>query len=103
MNIEFTSDSLLQLNLILEMNSSASGFVLGNSLGKYRIIKAIFPVDINKKNINKLYFNIYNKIGEQLMGVFFYNREMFFCDWFIEDIIFRITDHNMAGGYKKSI
>ena len=72
------------------MNLSATGFIQGCDIGKYKIVKSLFPIGFNKNNIDTLYHNIYEKIGDQLMGVFFYSRELFFSDWFAQDIILKI-------------
>ena len=69
MKIEFTSSALLQIKLILEMNLSATGFIQGCDIGKYKIVKSLFPIGFNKNNIDTLYHNIYEKIGDRHLSL----------------------------------
>lgn len=98
MKINFTPDARLQFHLIQETPSIQNGFVVGQNIGKHLIIENIFPVNFNEKSIDSVYSLYYDEMGEKLAGVFFNNREPFLCDWFLEDIIIKITPQKQEVG-----
>ncbi|MCP5105450.1 MAG: hypothetical protein GY950_18835 [bacterium] len=90
MKIDYTPEALTQIELIGEMATIENGFLTGTVMGKHIIVEQLFPVNFNETNIETIYGKMYRKTGEQLLGVFFNNREPFFCDWFLEDVILKI-------------
>lgn len=95
MKIRFSSRANSQLSLFSDLGLRETGFVVGMDLGKYKIIESLIPISFNKKNICGIYRKIYNKIGNRLMGVFFFNKYIFLDDWFIEDIIIKVKDNDI--------
>ncbi len=95
MKIKFSSRANSQLSLFLDLGLRETGFVVGMDLGKYKIIESLIPISFNKKNICDIYRKIYNKIGNKLIGVFFFNKHIFLDDWFIEDIIIKVKDNDI--------
>lgn len=92
MKIEFNPIAQFQLNMIRDLDINGAGFIIGSMIGKYVIVENLFIVNFFKQNINSSYENIYSKIGDKLIGVFFCNKKMFFCDWFVEDLILQINN-----------
>lgn len=90
MNIKFTPEAVTQLELVIGTLSNETGFLVGQNMGKIRVIESLFPINFDKRSVDVLYAKMYSKMGERLMGVFFNNSEPFDSDWFIEDIIIRI-------------
>lgn len=90
MNIKFTPEALTQLELVIGTLSNETGFLVGQNMGKIRVVESLFPINFDRGNLNMLYAKMYSKLGDRLMGVFFNNSEPFESDWFIEDIIIRI-------------
>lgn len=93
MKIEFTRTARWQLRILNEIQFPTSGFVLGSSLGRIRIFDNLFPLIFNKTNINRIYHRVFMETGEQLQGVFFANREIFYHDWFLENYILELSDN----------
>ena len=93
MKLEFTKTALWQLHLLSHLDSKETGFVFGCGLGKFKIIENLFSLRFNKKNIDRLYHQVFYDYGDRLMGVFFVNSEVFLNDWFLENFIFKITGH----------
>jgi hypothetical protein len=91
MKIELTQTARWQLRLLTGIDSKTTGFVLGWGLGRFKIIDKLFPLGFNKKNIKQIYHQLFLETGEQLLGVFFVNSEIFFDDWFLENFIIKIT------------
>ena len=91
MEINYTPEAKRQLDVMRDINTIKNGFVMGQIIGKHYIIERFFPANFNEKNIHDLYYKIFTKVGEKLMGVFFNNREPFLSDWFLEDIIIKIN------------
>ena len=90
MKIVFTPEALAMVHFISNSESPVNGFVLGNEIGKYKIISGFIPFRLNKKNVNRLYSNFYEKFGTKLKGIFFFNGDLFLNDWFIDDLIIKI-------------
>jgi hypothetical protein len=85
-----TPAALTQLELISDTPANETGFIVGQDIGKYTLIEELFPIDFDESTIDRVYAAVYGKIGAKLLGVFFKNREPFYSDWFIEDIIIKI-------------
>lgn len=90
MKISFTPDALTQLELVIGTLSNDTGFLIGQDMGKIKIIQNLFPINFNENTIDMLYSKIYSKMNHRLMGVFFNNIEPFCSDWFIQDIVINI-------------
>ena len=99
MEINFTPEAKQQLDVMRDMDTVKNGFVMGRIIGKHYIIENFFPANFNEKNIQNVYHKIFTKMGEQLMGVFFNNREPFLSDWFLEDIIIKINSQNQQAEF----
>lgn len=89
MKIRLTPTAAAQLELMGDMTNK-TGFVMGQDIGKFRIIENLLPVNFDETTIDEVYAKTYNKIGDKLIGVFFNHCEPFFSDWFIENIIVKI-------------
>ena len=85
-----TPAALTRLELIIGTLSNETGFIIGQDIGKYKIIEDLFPINFDENSADMVYSKVYSKIGDKLLGVFFNNREPFPCDWFIEDIVINI-------------
>ena len=94
MEINFTPEAKQQLDVMRDLDTIKNGFVMGQIIGKHYIIEGFFPANFSEKNIHDLYSRFFTKVGEKLMGVFFNNREPFFNDWFLEDVIIKINSQN---------
>ena len=94
MEINFTPEAERQLDVIRDVDTIKNGFVMGQLIGKHCIIEGFFPANFNEKNIRDLYYKLFAKVGEKLMGVFFNSMEPFLNDWFLEDVIIKINSHN---------
>lgn len=95
MEVRFSSRANFQLSLFFDLGLKETGFLVGKDLGKYKIIESLIPISFNKKNICDVYTKAYNRIGNRLMGVFFFNKLIFLDDWFIEDIIIKVKDNDI--------
>lgn len=95
MEVRFSSRANSQLSLFFDLDLKETGFLVGEDLGKYKIIESLIPISFNKKNICDVYRKAYNRIGNKLMGVFFFNKYIFLDDWFIEDIIIKVKDNDI--------
>ena len=95
MEVRFSSRANSQLSLFFDLDLKETGFLVGKDLGKYKIIESLIPISFNKKNICDVYRKAYNRIGNKLMGVFFFNKYIFLDDWFIEDIIMKVKDNDI--------
>ena len=90
MKIRLTPTAESQLALINDVITNETGFIMGQSIGKFRIIENLMPINFNKITIDEIYAKVYNKMGDKLIGVFFNQYEPFLSDWFIEDIVIKI-------------
>ncbi len=95
MEVRFSSRANSQLSLFFDLDLKETGFLVGKDLGKYKIIESLIPISFNKKDICDVYRKVYNRIGNKLMGVFFFNKYIFLDDWFIEDIIIKVKDNDI--------
>lgn len=87
---KFTPGTLTRLELIIGTLANETGFIIGQDIGKYKVIEDLFPLNFDENTIDMVYARVLSKVGDKLMGVFFNNREPFDSDWFIEDIIINI-------------
>lgn len=92
MKIRLTPTAAAQLELISDTMTNETGFVIGQDIGKFRIIENLLPVNFDETTINEVYAKAYNKIGDKLIGVFFNHCEPFDSDWFIETVIIKIKE-----------
>jgi hypothetical protein len=92
MKVRLTPTAAALLELIGETMTNKTGFVIGQDIGKFRIIEYLLPVNFDEISINEIYAKAYNKIGNKLVGVFFNHCETFDSDWFIENIIIKIKE-----------
>ena len=92
MKIRLTPTAAAQLELIGETMTNKTGFILGQDIGKFRIIENLLPVNFDETNIDEVYARVLNKIGDKLIGVFFNHCEAFASDWFIENTIIKIKE-----------
>lgn len=92
MKVKLTPTAAVLLELIGDTMTNKTGFVMGQDIGKFRIIENLFPVNFDETTINEVYAKVYNKIGDKLIGVFFNHCETFDSDWFIENIIIKIKE-----------
>lgn len=92
MKIRLTPTAAAQLELIGDTMTNKTGFVIGQDIGKFRIIENLFPVIFDETTIDEAYATAYKKIGDKLIGVFFNHCESFDSDWFIENIIIKIKE-----------
>jgi len=90
MKIRLTQTARQQLAVIVDTYSNETGFMLGQDIGKYRIIEGFLPINFYETDIDEIYAKIYSKIGKKLVGVFFNNKEAFHSEWFIEDVVIKI-------------
>ena len=90
MKISFTPNALTQLELVIGTLSNDTGFLIGQDMGKIKIIENLFPINFDENSIDMMYSKIYSKVSHRLMGVFFNNIEPFNSDWFIQDIVINI-------------
>jgi hypothetical protein len=87
MKIKVTQAARTQLALIADMLSTQTGFIMGQDIGKFRVIENLFPANFNETTIDEVYAKVYSKFGDKLTGVFFNNTEPFASDWFIGDTV----------------
>jgi len=92
MKIRLTPTAAALLELLGDTMTNETGFVIGQDIGKFRIIENLFPVNFDETTIDKIYTKAYKKIGDKLMGVFFNHCDTFASDWFIENIIIKIKE-----------
>ena len=92
MKIRLAPPALTQFELILETGANETGFLIGQDIGKFKVIESLLPINFTEETIDEIYSKMYSKIGEKLVGVFFKDREPFFNEWFIEDIIMKVID-----------
>jgi hypothetical protein len=90
MKIKLTPAALTQMELMADIHSNETGFIIGQRIGKHTIIENLFPVNFDENTIDDVYARIYNKLGDKLLGVFFNKKEPFLSDWFIEDMVIQI-------------
>ena len=90
MKIKLIPTAAALLELIGDTRTNKTGFVIGQEIGKFRIIENLLPVNFDETTINEVYAKAYNKLGDKLIGVFFNHNETFDSDWFIENIIIKI-------------
>jgi hypothetical protein len=92
MKIRLIPTAAALLELIGDTRTNKTGFVVGQDIGKFRIIENLLPVNFDETTIDEVYAKAYNKIGDKLIGVFFNHCETFESDWFIENIIIKIKE-----------
>ncbi len=92
MKIRLIPTAAAQLELLGDTMTNETGFVIGQDIGKFRIIENLFPVNFDETTIDEIYTKAYKKIGDKLMGVFFNHCDAFANDWFIENIIIKIKE-----------
>jgi hypothetical protein len=92
MKIRLTPTAADQLELIGDTMTNKTGFIIGQDIGKFRIIENLLPVNFDETTINEVYAKAYNKMGDKLIGIFFNHCEPFFSDWFIENLVIKIKD-----------
>lgn len=92
MKVRLIPTAAALLELIGDTMTNKTGFVMGQDIGKFRIIENLIPVNFDETTIDEVYTKAYNKIGDKLIGVFFNYCEPFFSDWFIENIIIKIKE-----------
>jgi hypothetical protein len=90
MKIWLTPAAAELFKLLGDTMTNKTGFVIGQDIGKFRIIENLFPANFDENTIDEIYAKAYNRIGEKLIGVFFNHCEPFASDWFIENIIIKI-------------
>jgi hypothetical protein len=90
MKIKLIPTAAALLELIGDTRTNKTGFVIGQDIGKFRIIENLLAVNFDETTINEVYAKAYNKLGDKLIGVFFNHNETFDSDWFIENIIIKI-------------
>lgn len=93
MEITLTTTAQTQLNLITEVASNGTGFLMGQDMGRFRIIESLLPVDFSEATIDDIYSKMVQKAGNKLLGVFFHNIEPIQNEWLWEDIILEITNN----------
>ena len=92
MKIHFTNRANSVLDLISELKSEKTGFILGVNLGNNKIIENILPLNFKESNVCHLYNTVYKKKGDSLLGLFFLNKNYFLSDCFFENIIMTINE-----------
>jgi hypothetical protein len=92
MKVRLIPTAAALLELIGDTTNNKTGFVMGQDIGKFRIIENLIPVNFDETTIDDVYAKAYNKIGDKLIGVFFNHCEPFESDWFIENIIIKIKE-----------
>lgn len=92
MEITLTTTAQTQLNLITEVASNGTGFLMGQDMGRFRIIESLLPVDFTEATIDDIYSRMVQKTGNKLLGVFFHNIKPFHNEWLWEDIILEIRN-----------
>ena len=75
MKIKLIPAAAALLELIGDTRTNKTGFVIGQDIGKFRIIENLLPVNFDETTINEVYAKAYNKIGDKLIGVFFNHNE----------------------------
>jgi hypothetical protein len=96
MNIDLTPAAQTQVELFRDIDTVENGFLIGTVMGKHIIITELLTANFNEKNIDEIYHKMVDKMGDQVIGVFFNNREPFLSEWFLEDVIMTInpqTEH----------
>ncbi len=103
MQIKLTPAASSQLELIADIPSVETGFLLGRHIGKFIIIENLFPIAFNRENIRDIYGTIFSQpdMGPRLVGVFFNRVPPFHSDWFIEDVMIHIG-HPQPGYFSYS-
>lgn len=91
MKISQTPQVKEQLELLSQVNTNKTGFIIGHQMGLFRIISNLWPINFNQENLNQIYTKVYKVIDDKILGVFFNFREPFYSDWFIENIIIKIS------------
>lgn len=94
MKINWTPFAYTQLELIDRIGTVTSGFIIGRDIGKFKVIESLLPVNFDENSIGTVYKNIYERVGDQLLGVFLKDPltlSIPCVEWFIEDIVMKIT------------
>jgi hypothetical protein len=92
MKIHFTPEAEKQMSLVARLETTRTGFASGIEIGKHVVVENLFAVDFDDKNIDKVYVELLDKIGDKLIGVFFKKDNFFKSDWFIGDLIIKIGE-----------
>lgn len=92
MDIQLTPEAENRLEMIRRMDTVANGFVLGRMIGKHLVVEQFFPANFDEDTVDAVYRIVFERVGERLAGVFFNNREPFFNEWFLEDVMIHIDD-----------
>ena len=87
-----TPNAVQHLKLIRETMTGNTGFITGVEIGQFRIIEQLLPIAFDETTIDRVYTAAFNRYGDKLLGAFFFEREPFANDWFIETIILHIKD-----------
>ena len=95
MNIRFTTDAASQLDMIRFTRHPQTGFVVGDRIGTYMIVKLLVPAPLDSTSLHRHYSRGLELYGPALMGAFFIGCEPFFDDWFAEDLVIVADDNRL--------
>ncbi len=87
MNIRFANDAAGQLDMMRMAAIPQSGFIIGDTIGKFIIVRNFVSVPLDSGHIDELYSEALGKFGAYLQGVFFIGCEPGSDDWFCEDLV----------------
>ena len=90
--IHFTPKAEKQLSMVSNLETVKTGFASGLEIGKHIVIEDLLNVDFDKQNIDKVYVEVLDKMGEKLIGPFFKKGKFFDSEWFIGDVVIKIGD-----------
>jgi len=80
-----------ELDIISDLNQAVSGFMIGDKIGNFIIIKQILWIPINPDNLDEQYSKLIQAFGLNVRGVIFVNKEIVLNPWFLDDIIIVIN------------
>lgn len=98
MKLTMTAKARQQLEIIRKTPSIANGFILGDEIGKNRIIESFFPVNFSENQLDIVCRDFFMLYREKLCGGFFNQTEPILSEWFLEDIIMTFSPGTSAPG-----
>ena len=85
-----------QMDIFNRLGQPLTGFLEGIRLGKEVIIEHLLSLPFDEATIDYTYHHVFQVKGEKILGVFFCNRQLFFSEWFLEDLVLLIQGADAA-------
>jgi hypothetical protein len=87
MKVQLTPAALREITVLRSSGYKGAGFLLGSTIGRFRIIEQLLPLDFKRENGDEVYRSVCAAYRQRLQGVLFCRRRPFALDWFLHDLV----------------